>query len=292
MNYNAASLRTLRKGIAFFYTFVYNSTKRQLYTRSVTGEERGPLLKISIVIPMYNEEKIIEKTAEELLALCRTSLPEGTDDYEIVFSDDGSRDNCAGIVRRLAEKDPHIRLCGTPENHGKGSAIRHGVLAATGDVVLYTDCDLAYGTEQPANMLRAMQSAGTDLLIGSRAAGEDGYAGYTALRRLGSKGIHRIIRLGSGLSVSDTQTGLKCMRGDAAREIFSHCTTDGFAFDIEALMIAEKLHKTVSEFPVTVERSDRDLGRTSNVHVARDTVRLLRDIKKIRRRVRRLGKPS
>ena len=98
-------------------------------------------IKISVCVPMYNESAVIEKTARALDAYMRQKF--GEDNYEVLFSDDGSRDGCGDIVRSL--KLPNVRVTGFSDNYGKGHAVRTAFLEAKGDIVMFTDADLAYG---------------------------------------------------------------------------------------------------------------------------------------------------
>ena len=139
---------------------------------------------ISVVIPMYNEESI---ASESMHTLCAAMDKMFGEDYEVVVSDDGSTDKTAEVVRGLEKELPRLRLTSYSDNRGKGSAIREGILASRGDVVLYTDCDLAYGTDMIGTMDAKLKADGSDAVIGSRNLSSDGYAGYTFLRRLASK---------------------------------------------------------------------------------------------------------
>jgi dolichyl-phosphate beta-glucosyltransferase len=100
-------------------------------------------MKISVIIPMYNEEKIIKDTAKQVYEYMNDRFGEG--EYEVLFSNDGSLDGCADAVRELAL--PGIKVTGYEKNHGKGCAVRTAMLEAEGEFVMFTDADLAYGTE-------------------------------------------------------------------------------------------------------------------------------------------------
>jgi len=99
-------------------------------------------MRISLCVPMYNESSIIADTARELHEYMTEHFG---DDFEIIFADDGSRDGSAEIVRSLDLSG--VRVVGYEKNQGKGCAVRCGVLASKGDIVLFTDADLAYGTD-------------------------------------------------------------------------------------------------------------------------------------------------
>ena len=235
-------------------------------------------IKLSVVIPMYNEEKICAQTAERLDSYLASVITDG--EYEVVFANDGSRDQCGEIIHEIGQKNGRIRLVGYPDNHGKGCAIRTGVLAAQGDFILYTDCDLAYGTEIIGTMYKTLSESENDLLIGSRNLSKDGYAGYSLLRRMMSKAYLCFLSLATGFSYSDSQCGIKCLRKDTAHELFSQCRIDGFAFDLEMLMLADRAKKKVGEFPAKIlDNRESD----SRVHPVRDSIRMLKDVHRMKK---------
>ena len=233
-------------------------------------------LKLSVIIPMYNEEKHAADTAKTLSAFLDEKFPDG--DYEIIFSNDGSRDKCAEKVSEL--NLPHVRVIGYPDNRGKGSAVREGVMNSLGDAVVYTDCDLAYGCDAIYGIYSELVKTGSDLVIGSRNLRADGYEGYTALRKLMSKTYIKLISLVAGFKYSDSQCGLKCLRRNDAKDIFGRCTVNGFAFDLEVLILAGKLGKTVSEFPVRVINHHES---ESKVNPVKDTLKMIRDVSRIKK---------
>ena len=120
------------------------------------------------------------------------------------------------------------------------------------------------------------------VVIGSRNLHKDGYEGYTVLRKLMSKTYLRVLSLVGGFRLSDSQCGCKAFSGEAAREIFSRCETDGFAFDFEALLWANKLKLPIREFPAKVINHGE-----SKVRLLRDTAKMLRDLMRMRRRIRK-----
>lgn len=234
---------------------------------------------ITLIIPMYNEKEIIRDTAQTLHDYMSSQF----ENYEILFSDDGSRDGCGDIVREM--QLPSVRVVGYPDNHGKGCAIRTAMLEAKGEIVVFTDADLAYGTEVIKLAYdKLISEPDAAMLIGSRNLSRDGYAGYTAIRKLMSKVYIKVLGLIGGFKLSDSQCGCKAFRGVASKDIFSRCKVDGFAFDFEAIIWAQKLGYRIVEMPVKIINH-----RASTVHIFRDTFRMLSDLVKIRRRV---GKES
>ena len=234
-------------------------------------------MKMTVCVPMYNESAIIAGTARTLYEY----MAENFEDYEIIFVDDGSLDGSARTVEELAL--PNVRVISYSPNRGKGCAVRTGMMEAAGDIAMFVDADLAYGTDvirEAADMLEA--DRGGDVLIGSRAIHPEGYEGYTAIRKLASKTYIKVLNIAGGLKQSDSQCGCKAFRGKAIKEIFSRMGTDGFAFDFEALLWAKKLGYKIIEMPVKIINH-----RESKVNVFRDAFRMLGEISKIKKRVKK-----
>ena len=236
-------------------------------------------MKISVIIPMFNESLIAKEYMDKLAAYMYSAF----DDWEVVMSNDGSTDNTKTIINEIAKADNHFVVSSYDNNRGKGSAIREGILKSSGDVVVYTDCDLAYGCEVIKDISDKLISCGSDIVIGSRAIHPEGYSGYSFARKLASKSYLKILSVVCGFKHTDSQTGLKCFKGDVARNIFSKCEINGFAFDLEALMIAEKLGYTIEEFPAKILNNRESDSRVS---LFSDAKKMLCDIKKIKKRLK------
>lgn len=235
-------------------------------------------MKFTVCIPMYNESKIIAKTAKTLSSY----MSENFDDYEIIFSDDGSNDGSADIVKSLAL--PCVRVISYPDNRGKGSAVREAMLASTGDAVMFTDSDLAYGTDVIKQISEAFcEHPECDLVVGSRSIAKDGYDGYTLLRKVASKSYLALLKTVGGLKISDSQCGCKAFSGKAAKKVFSHCEVNRFAFDFEAILVAEKCGYKIHEIPVKVINHG-----DSKVNVLSDSIKMIRDIMKMKKRISKL----
>ena len=232
-------------------------------------------MKISLCIPMYNENSIIADTAKTLSAY----MQENFEDYEILFSNDGSKDGCDRTVEEL--NLPNVRVVGYPDNKGKGCAVRTAILAATGDVIMFTDADLAYGTDVIKRVYDTfVEHADADMVIGSRNLSGDGYEGYTFIRKLASKIYIKVLCFVGGFKLSDSQCGCKAFRRDAAQKIFPRCEVNGFAFDFEAILWATKFGMAIKEIPVKVINH-----RESKVNVLKDTFKMLGDLRKMKKRI-------
>ena len=234
-------------------------------------------MKVSLCIPMYNESSIINNTLKVVFDYMEATF----DDYEVLFSDDGSTDNCRKAVEAFPNE--RIRAVGYEKNQGKGAAIRHGVLNATGDVIIFTDCDLAYGLDVVKSAVEMFEKhADADVVIGSRNLSEDGYAGYTPLRKIASKTYIKCLALAAGFKLTDSQCGFKSFRRETAHKIFSTCEVNGFAFDFEVLIKANNMGAKIYEMPVKIINH-----RESKVNVFRDSMKMLRDVVEIKKRNKR-----
>lgn len=232
-------------------------------------------MKLSLVIPAYNESSIIADTLRAVTARLAEIDPE----YELLLVDDGSTDGMAELVKPF--ENDHVRLLGYHPNRGKGCAVRVGMLAARGDYVFHTDADLAYGLENIPDMLQKFEATGADLVVGSRKLNGDGYRDYPPLRLMASKCFSLLTRMVAGMNF-DTQCGIKGFTRRAAQAIFSRCATDGFAFDFEVLLRATRMGLRVEQEAVTIVNH-----RESKVNVLRDSLRMFRDMLRIRRQVGR-----
>lgn len=235
-------------------------------------------MKISVCVPMYNESSIIADTAAKLH---RYMTEHFENDFEIVFADDGSRDGSADIVNSLRLSG--VRVVGYEKNQGKGCAVRTGVLASEGDIVMFTDADLAYGMDIIEETFKILVKGEYPVLVASRAKHKDGYEGYTPIRKLASRTYIKVLNLFGGIKISDAQCGFKGFRGDIARRIFSHCQTNNFAFDLEVILIAQKMNLRIYELPAKIINH-----RESKVNIIKDAFKMLKEISRIKKNVKKV----
>ncbi len=226
---------------------------------------------------MYNEISIIRDTARTLSDYMQRNF----EDYEIIFANDGSRDGCDKAVEEM--NLPHVSVIGYPDNRGKGYAVRKAMLAAKGDIVMFTDADLAYGTDVIKRVYDTFaQNPDADMVIGSRNLSKDGYEGYTAIRKIASKVYIKVLCIVGGFKLSDSQCGCKAFRADAVKKIFPKCEVDRFAFDFECILWAVKYGMKIVEMPVKVINH-----RESTIHMFKDTLKMLKDLMSMRKRIKK-----
>ena len=228
---------------------------------------------ITIVIPAYNESARLGKTLDRVLAFLRTQPW----DAEVIVVDDGSRDGTAEIVRSYAQKEGAVTLLQNPGNRGKGYSVRHGVLHATGDVVLFTDADLSSPIEEAPKLLAALDS-GADIAIGSRwVRSELQTRRQSLMRQVLGRLFNGLLRAVLNLDLKDTQCGFKAFKREAAMAVFPRQRIEGWGFDPELLFLAHTLNLRVAEVPVVWAHDDR-----TRIHPLADGSRMVADILRIR----------
>lgn len=226
---------------------------------------------LSVVVPAYNEAHRIEQTVRTLAAhLAALGTP-----CEIRVVDDGSRDETPAIVERLAAADARIILQREP-HRGKGGAVRAGMLAARGDLRFMCDADLSMPVGELAHFLALVPSQ-FDIVIGSREGLGARRVGEPAYRHRMGRMFNALVRGAAVPDVNDTQCGFKMFTREAAEAVFPFVTIEGWAFDIETLVIARRRGLRIHEMPIEWHYRDR-----SQVSPIRDSIRMARDVLRIR----------
>lgn len=230
--------------------------------------------RLSIVVPAYNEEARLEPTVRDIVRYCR----EHQRRFEVLVVDDGSRDGTSTIVNRLAGELPEVRLIRLPQNHGKGYAVRSGIVNARGRNILFTDADGATPIDQLPR-LEAALGGGADIAIGSRALRDTGVKVDSKwYRRIMGRGFHKLVEVLAVSGLQDTQCGFKLFRGPVAQDLFSRMRMTGFSFDVEVLVMAERHGYRIAEVPVNWVHQPG-----SRVNLVLDSLRMTRDLVRIRR---------
>jgi dolichyl-phosphate beta-glucosyltransferase len=199
---------------------------------------------LSIIIPAYNEETRLPATLQTVtnyLAQRDFSF------LEILVVDDGSRDGTAAV----AERFPGVRVLKNPGNRGKGYAVRHGMLEARGEWLLFSDADLSTPIEELEKLCAAVDRESAAIAIGSRALDRSLIGVHQSVfRERAGQVFNFAMRAALGLDLHDTQCGFKLYHRDAARAIFRRQLLERFGFDAEVLFIARKLGYKMLEIPV------------------------------------------
>ena len=228
---------------------------------------------LSIVIPAYNELRRLPPTLRKVYAWLDAN---GRADTEVLVVDDGSNDGTADAVSNEFGARKGFAVLGYGGNRGKGFAVRHGLLHATGDRVLMTDADLSTPIEELVKLETAMASGGADLAMGSRALGEVVVA-QRGVRSFAGKIFNKIMRGVLFLPFHDTQCGFKLFKRDACGPVFEAMRVERFSFDVEMIFLSLRAGLVVAEVPVRWFNDPE-----SKVRFLRDASRMFADVLRIR----------
>jgi dolichyl-phosphate beta-glucosyltransferase len=227
---------------------------------------------LSIVIPAYNEAVRIVPT----IGAIASHVSDLGFEWELIVADDGSTDNTVLLTQALGFANLHVLVA--EKNGGKGSAVRRGMLAATGKYVLFCDADNSTPIEEVSGLLHKLEHEGYAVAIGSRAAEGGSEGNKSFFRQFLSDGLRWMVWNLMGIQVRDTQCGFKMYTEDASQLLHSTQTIDGFSFDLEILYLAFREGLPVAECPVTWVDAPG-----STVNTRKEIVRFLTDMMRIKR---------
>jgi len=228
---------------------------------------------LSIIIPSYNEEARLPGTLQRIAEY----LPTLKLRTEVLVVDDGSTDRTAAVAESFHGKLTGLRVLSNGTNRGKGYSVRHGMLEAQGDMVLFTDADLSAPIEEAEKLLRPLNN-GYDVAIGSRAMDRSLISTRQSIFRE-TAGIifNKIVRMVLRLPFVDTQCGFKAFRRERCRIIFEQQRIEGFGFDPELLYLARHYGLRAIEIPVRWGHSE-----ATKVNMLGDSLKMFGDIFTIR----------
>ena len=201
---------------------------------------------IDIVIPVLNEERALPGSVATLREFLRDAIP---NQWRIVIADNGSDDSTPEVGRGLSEEHPdvaYLRL----EQRGRGRALRRAWLESQADLVSYMDVDLSTDLSAFPPLVQALED-GYDLAIGSRLAKESTVRLRSLKREVISRSYNLLIKAMFFTGFSDAQCGFKAMTSAAARALLPHVQDQGWFFDTELLILAEKRGFRIRDIPVT-----------------------------------------
>lgn len=238
---------------------------------------------LSVVVPAYNEARRLPQNLHKIMAFLRQQPYTS----EILVVDDGSTDDTVALCREVAADDARVRIIENP-HYGKGYTVRTGMLAAAGEIVLFTDADLSVPIEDIGLLLPWFEE-GYDVVFGSREGGGAAQrVGEPFYRHLMGRVFNTLVQLLAVRGVHDTQCGFKAMRYQVAQSVFPrlliHDGSQGpithpmvTAFDVELLFLAQKAGFRLKEVPV-----QWFYGTESKVNALQDSWRNLKDVLRVR----------
>lgn len=203
---------------------------------------------LSVVMPAYNEEKLIYKSIMTTIEI----LSGFVKNFEIVAVNDGSKDKTKYEIERAIKKDKRIRMISSEKNRGKGNAIISGVSQAEGRYIAFVDADLELNPSQLESYLQEMLDKKLDVVIGCKFH-KDSKLNYPLKRKIISMGYYIMLLTMFHLNVKDTQTGLKVFKAEAIKPVAHLVRTQGFAYDIELLVAVHRRGFTIGQMPVQVD---------------------------------------
>jgi dolichyl-phosphate beta-glucosyltransferase len=232
-------------------------------------------VRISIIIPAYNEHSCIGESLVRLREYCKSA--EWT--TEILVIDDGSTDGTSAAARNIPTTPPvAMKVLRQPSNQGKGAAVKRGTMEASGQIVVYMDADLSYDLQAlnlACDLILANQA---DVVIGDRTHPQSrSVKPYPWHRKISGVLFSMLIQVFLFREVFDTQCGFKCFSASCARELFPLLTIRGFGFDVELLFLAAKRGKRIRKIPVVLNHS-----HDSSVRILRDSLPMFLDLFRIR----------
>ena len=226
-------------------------------------------MKLSIVVPCYNESKDIAKNSE----IIKKHLETIKQDYELILVNDGSKDNTKEVIEAI----PGVKALSYEPNRGKGGAVKYGIENATGDYVLFMDADLSTDLEAIDKFLKLAPNY--DMVIGSRHAKDSVIKKkQPALRVFIGWCCRKLVNMKFHFKYKDTQCGFKAMRTDIAKKIVSKQVVNNFAFDVEYLYIASLNNLSVYEMGV-IWADDRG----STVSPLKSSIKFVKDLSFIKK---------
>jgi glycosyltransferase involved in cell wall biosynthesis len=227
---------------------------------------------LSIIIPCFNEESRLPDSLEKIAAYIQQSGRE----TEVLVVDDGSTDRTAAVAQLYYQKLPGLRVISNGKNRGKGFSVRHGMQAAKGRIVLFTDADLSAPIEEAQKLIKALKT--NDVAIGSRAINRNLISvRQSRFRELAGIIFNSVVRLILRLPFVDTQCGFKAFRREPCRIIFAQQRIERFGFDPELLYLARHHGLHAAEIPVRWAHSP-----ATKVSMLRDSVQMFVDVFVIR----------
>jgi len=234
----------------------------------------GRIIKLSVIVPAYNEEQVIGDTIEKMEAFLQQRYP----NFELIIGNDGSKDKTEEIVNQKKEKYPNLKLVSNNPNQGKGSILTKCFLSAEGEIQLFIDADLPIEINELDLFIQEIKN-GADLVIANKYHSKSNYS----LTRKILGNIYRWTTQEMFHSkINDFQTGIKAFRKDAIKELIQGIISSGWTWDTEILIKAEKRFK-IKEIPVDIiNQKESKMSLSGPVKMFLALIKLKRELKRLK----------
>jgi glycosyltransferase involved in cell wall biosynthesis len=217
-----------------------------------------PISKLSIIVPVYNEENTVGQVIKKLI-----DLNLGKTKKEIIIVDDASTDNTPSIIQRLVENKAYIRVINHHTNRGKGAALQSGLKIATGNYTIFQDADLEYSPEEIPQLMNSVALSKSLAVFGSRDSHIKNHYSYWYLY-YGSKLLAALVNLLFRQNLTDPETCYKLINTKLLRSL--HLEKSGFGIEIEIVAKIAKMSITIKETPITYNPRSYSLGK--KIHIS------------------------
>lgn len=204
----------------------------------------------------YNEIHTIEKILGEV-----NNVSLGSTQKEILIVDDGSMDGTRELLKKIAKKNKNIKLFFQEKNQGKGAALKIGILASTGDVVVIQDADLEYDPQEYKRLLYPIERGQADVVYGSRFIGGEPHRIIYYRNQVANKFLTMLSNLFTGLNLTDMETCYKMMRGELARNLAKDLKAQRFGFEPEITARIAKSKARVYEIGISYYGRSKEEGK-------------------------------
>jgi len=242
-----------------------------------------PNSSLSIIVPAYNEEARLGDSLRKIFDYMTENIPSA----ELIVVDDGSTDRTLETAEKICAEYSSLKtkVLGCEKNHGKGYAVRKGLIKSSGDIALFTDADLSAPISELPKLVEPLKDRRYHVTFGSRALDRSLIGTHQPWQReQGGRLINLMIRRMTGLPFADTQCGFKAFRMKKFRPLLELMTIDRFGFDVEFLFVAMHNGLRLKEIPVRWNNVEG-----SKVSAVRDTRRMFAELRQIRRNEARGG---
>lgn len=221
-------------------------------------QKKNSKKQLSLIIPAYKQEKTIVKDISYILdSLSEIQIP-----FEVIVVVDGELDKTKAVLQK--RNLPHVRVVGYSTNHGKGYAVRFGMSKASGDLIAFLDAGMDLNPEGISLLLDYQKWNDADIVVGSKLHPQSKVS-YPWQRKLLSWGYRSLVKTLFGLSISDTQVGLKLFKRNVLEDVLPRLLVKRYAFDIEILAVAYHLgYRKIYEVPVELTFGDWSSITSSN----------------------------